>query len=187
MNHLLTILFCLIPIYQFAQSPNVVFILVDDMGWNGTSLQISPTESGSSSDFYETPNLQQLAEAGMTFSQAYAPAPKCSPTRCSLLTGESPARNSFTEVENFNSAGKLLLQPLTNLSIPTADTTIAEWLKTLGLNYRTAHFGKWHLGSDGPSNNGFDFGDGTTTNTDGDAGDGLVILDAPHAFHLVIW
>ena len=179
MKNTFTTLLFFFPFYLIAQTPNFVFILSDDMGWNGTSVQVSSTESGSKSDFYETPNLEQLAADGMTFSQAYAPAAKCSPTRCAILTGETTARNGFTETDNQTATGKILIEPSTITKIPTNDITIAEWLKSTGLNYRTAHFGKWHLGSNGPSNNGFDFSDGNTANADGDAGDGNVIQADP--------
>ncbi len=179
MKNLFTFLFVFFPFWLMGQTPNIVFILVDDMGWNGTSVQVSSTESGSKSDYYETPNLEQLASDGMTFSQGYAPAPKCSPTRCSILTGESPARNSFTETGNQDIIGKILTAPETVTAVPTSDITIAEWLKTLGLNYRTGHYGKWHLGSGGPFNNGFDFNDGNNNNSDGDAGDGIVVQTDP--------
>ena len=162
-----------------AQSPNFVFILADDMGWNGTSLQVSPTEAGSMSDFYETPNLVQLASEGMTFSQAYSPAPNCSPTRNSILTGEAPARNSFTTVGGGVTPDRILISGTNGSSIDLADITIAEWLNSTNLNYRTAHYGKWHIGSDGPAANGFSHDDGNTTNTTGDAEDGQVVQTDP--------
>ncbi len=159
----------LFPITVFSQSPNFVFILADDMGWTGTSVQVSPTESGSISDFYYTPNLEQLAAEGMTFSQAYAPAAKCSPSRNSILTGESTARNNFTETDNQISPNQILIEAATTNNIDQNDVTIGEWLHSTGDNYRTAHFGKWHLGSGGTNANGFDEGDGNTSNNDGNA------------------
>lgn len=59
-----------------------------------------------------------------------------------------------------------------NNSIDEGGITIAEWLKSTGLNYRTAHYGKWHLGAEGTANHGFDFGDGNTTNEEGNNGGG---------------
>lgn len=152
--------------------PNFIFILTDDQGWNGTSVEIKAGESASKSDFYETPNLELLAQQGMTFSQAYAPAPKCSPTRNSILTGQTTARNQFTNTGNDNPINQLLFAPLSVTNIDNNDVTIGEWLKATSLNYRTAHYGKWHIGNGGTTANGFDFGDGNTNNNDGDAGDG---------------
>ncbi len=163
----------------FAQAPNFVFVLADDMGWTGSSVLMDPNEDGSVSDFYETPVLEMLAGQGMTFSNAYAPAPKCSPTRCSILTGQSTARNQFTETGNDAPTDELLIPPATNQVIPSDDTTIAEWLQALGLSYRTAHYGKWHLGGGGPADHGFDDGDGNTSNNDGNALDGESIQNDP--------
>lgn len=179
MQSIITTALCLIPLWLSAQSPNIILILADDMGWNGTSVQLSPNIPNSASDFYETPNIQQLANDGMTFSQGYAPAPKCSPTRCAILTGESPARNSFTETGNSISSGEILIEPNTNNSIESSDVTLAEWLKSIGQNYRTGHFGKWHLGSNGPGDHGFDFSDGATANNDGNSANGNTIQEDP--------
>ncbi len=67
---------------------NVVFILVDDWGWADAGVQ--------GSDFFETPNIDRLAREGMRFTQAYAAAAICSPTRAAILTGKSPARLDMT-------------------------------------------------------------------------------------------
>lgn len=143
------------------------------MGWNGTAVAMSETQPRSKSGFYFTPSLQHLlAEKGMVFSQGYAPAPKCSPSRCAILTGQTTARNGFTETGNGFDTGKRLIPASNNNSIDPNDITLAEWLKNSGKNYRTAHYGKWHLGSDGTSAHGFDFGDGNTTNDDGNNGGG---------------
>ena len=111
------------------------------------------------SDFYYTPQIELLAQAGMTFSQAYAPAPKCSPSRNSILTGRTTARGQFTNTDNQIATGELLIEPNSNTSLNGVDTTLAEWIKSIGMDYQTAHFGKWHLGASAvssPSNNGFD-------------------------------
>ena len=63
--------------------PNIIFILLDDLGWRDLTCYGSP--------FYETPNLDRLAMQGMRFTDAYAACPVCSPTRASLLTGKYPA------------------------------------------------------------------------------------------------
>ncbi len=69
--------------------PNIVFILVDDMGWMDIG--------ANGSRFYETPHVDKLAGEGMRFTQAYAASPICSPTRASILTGKNPARINLTQ------------------------------------------------------------------------------------------
>ena len=69
--------------------PNIVFILADDLGWSDTTLY-------GTTKFYQTPNLERLAKRGMLFTRAYSASPLCSPTRASLLTGQSPARIGIT-------------------------------------------------------------------------------------------
>ena len=68
--------------------PNVVFILIDDMGYMDLSCM--------GSSFYETPNIDRLAREGMLFTDAYAACPVCSPTRASILSGKYPARLGLT-------------------------------------------------------------------------------------------
>ena len=153
---------------SLGQSPNFILILADDQGWNGTSVQLSSTESGSFSDYYLTPNLEKMALEGAVFSAAYAPSPKCSPSRCSILTGQTTARNQFTNTDNQISTGKKLIEAQTVRVIDNNDQTIAEFLKSVDSNYKTAHYGKWHLYKNGPANHGFDEGDGETENADGD-------------------
>lgn len=72
-----------------------------------------------------------------------------------------------------------MIQPLTESGYPADDVSIAGWLGSTGLNYRSAHYGKWHLSNSGPEANGFDFGDGATANDDGNAADGLTIQTDP--------
>ncbi len=133
-----------------AEKPNIVLILADDLGWADTTLYGHTT-------LYETPNLQRLAARGMTFTQAYAAHPLCSPTRSSILTGQNPARSGFVapaghipEVR-YSALPKLhgpVDQPSTTLLSTTrmdpSKPTLAKLLKEAG--YSTAHFGKWHLG-----------------------------------------
>ena len=69
--------------------PNIVFLLVDDLGWNDVGCY--------GSTFYETPNIDQLAQDGMRFTDAYAACPVCSPTRASILTGKYPTRLNITD------------------------------------------------------------------------------------------
>ncbi|MDE0821963.1 MAG: sulfatase-like hydrolase/transferase, partial [Opitutales bacterium] len=74
-----------------ASPPNFVFILADDQGWNALSIPADPGEPASGSPYFQTPRLAKLALQGMRFSQAYSPAPTCSPTRHSIQFGRSPA------------------------------------------------------------------------------------------------
>ena len=173
-------------INQTKAQPNFIVIISDDQGWTGSSHQMDANLTNSKSDFYYTPAIEALAQAGMTFSQGYAPAPKCSPSRCSILTGRSTARNHFTTTGNQIASGKILIEPMTNTSFNGVDTSLAEWIKLIGMDYETAHFGKWHLGNgttSSPSNNGFDFNDGATSNNSGNHG-GTVQVDPKKIFDL---
>jgi len=141
--------------------PNVLFILADDLGWRDTKLY--------GSTFYETPNIDALAPRGMTFTNAYAANPLCSPTRASILTGQYPGRLRFTtpaghlkqvildpEVPDRAAPSRKRCCPQSRTRLPNEYFTIAEALKDVG--YRTGFFGKWHLGRDPhlPDNQGFD-------------------------------
>ena len=131
-----------------SQPPNVVFILADDLGW----MDISPNNPGT---FYETPNLQRLAESGIRFTDAYAACPVCSPTRASIMTGKYPARTDTTEY--FCGKRQALLKPAEyNCQLPLEEVTLAETFQTAG--YATFFAGKWHLGPEGfyPEDQGFD-------------------------------
>ena len=186
MKNITTATLFFLPFLLFAQSPNFVLIIADDMGWTGSSVQMDVGIPGSKSDFYFTPELEALAQAGMVFSQGYAPAPKCSPSRCAILTGRTTARTGFTNTDNQIATGKILIEANSNTSLNGADTTLAEWLKSIGEDYRTAHFGKWHQGAgatSSPSNNGFDVNDGSTSNGDGNHG-GVVQADPKKIFDL---
>jgi len=148
-----------------AARPNFILLLSDDQSWNGLSTPMHPTIAGSKSDFYRTPNLAKLAAKGMRFSDAYAPAPVCSPTRLSLQTGKSPAQTRMTKAAPVVSGPAYRMVPATNIRHIRADqTTIAMILRRAG--YATAHYGKWHLGSGGPGKFGYDEHDGDTGNKD---------------------
>ena len=67
-------------------NPNILFLLADDQDWIETSVQLHPDLPGSKSPHIQTPNLERLASQGMRFSQAYAPAPVCAPTKTSSTT-----------------------------------------------------------------------------------------------------
>lgn len=145
-----------------AQQPNVVFILADDLGWSDTTL-FGQTK------FYETPNIQRLAQRGMLFTNAYAANPLCSPTRASIMTGLYPGRVGITAAaghlpdERLESALVARANPTqkarSTISATRLDTryeTLAKALKRAG--YATGHFGKWHLGAEPytPLQQGFD-------------------------------
>ncbi len=136
-------------------SPNFILILADDQGWNGTSVKMMHDEPGSKSDYFETPNLEKFANKGMRFSDAYASAPVCAPSRYSIQFGKTPARLSLIRVgmntDHIDHEGFI--------SIPKA-------LKKINSQYKTAHFGKWGMGSN-PSILGYDVSDGATKNIDG--------------------
>ena len=132
------------------KKPNVIFILVDDLGWNDLGY------SGSS--FYETPNIDSLSMNSFEFSFAYSSSPVCSPTRASIMTGKHPARINITDwIPGLDPQNRPLLGPKDNHQLALKEITIAEKMKKLG--YKTYYSGKWHLGSEGyyPEDNGFDF------------------------------
>ncbi|MFN5530096.1 MAG: sulfatase-like hydrolase/transferase, partial [Planctomycetaceae bacterium] len=91
-----------------AEPPNIVFMLSDDQGWSGLSVAMHPDVPGSRGEVFHTPALEKLAAQGMRFSAAYAPAPVCSPTRASLLTGKNPARLHWTKAAPPESGHKLI-------------------------------------------------------------------------------
>jgi len=137
--------------------PNFVFILVDDLGWADVGCY--------GSDLHETPNIDRLARQGMRFTDAYAAAPVCSPTRASIMTGKYPARLHMTiwyESSANPPRGRRLIPPVTQGNMPHEQVTIAEVLKKAG--YFTAHVGKWHLGDAAhyPQTQGFDVNIGGT-------------------------
>lgn len=160
-------------------APNIIFILTDDQGWSGTSLQMMSSMPNSKSDFYLTPNVERLAATGMTFSQGYAPAPKCSPTRNSILTGQTPAKTKMTTTGNGTATGKILVAPMISPSIDPTKITLPELIKQIDPNYITAHYGKWHLGQIGPDGHGFDRQDGANGNNSGNAADGQSVQTDP--------
>lgn len=152
-----------------ADRPNFVVILGEGHGWASTSVPMDDTAPRDSrSAVCRTPNLERLAATGMRFANFYAPSPRCTPSRATLLTGISPARLHMTFVgEGRGDTGGAdgnhkLIPPQCLLELPTSATTIAEVLKRAG--YATAHFGKWHLGRVSPAQHGFDESDGATQN-----------------------
>jgi arylsulfatase A-like enzyme len=149
-----------------APRPNIILLISDDQDWNGLSVRMHPDMAGSQSDFFETPNLEKFAAQGMRFSNGYAPAPVCSPTRISLQTGMTPARLGWTKAAPAEE-GHRLIEGDNRKAIRDEEVTFAELLRKAG--YATAHFGKWHLGGGGPEKHGYDVSDGDTGNRDADA------------------
>jgi uncharacterized sulfatase len=125
----------------FADAPNIVFILADDLAWSDLACCGHP--------WHETPHLDRLAEQGIRFTDAYAAAPICSASRASIMTGKTPARLGFEFVTKVSPGrqtrlpGQSLDTPPFTLNLPLQEQTIAERLSRLG--YATALFGKWHL------------------------------------------
>lgn len=135
---------------QKSEPPNFVFILVDDLGW--ADVKCNYPES-----FYDTPNIDKLAESGVRFTQAYAANPVCSPTRAAIMTGKHPNCVNITDwIPGNDPKDRLLLGPQDANELALNEITIAEKLKENG--YKTGFIGKWHLGSDGyyPEDQGFD-------------------------------
>ena len=130
--------------------PNFVFILVDDLGW-------ADVKYNNSESFYETPNIDRLAQRGIRFSQAYSANPVCSPTRAAIMTGKHPNRVNITDwIPGNDPKDRLLLGPQDRHELALEELTIAEKLKEKG--YKTYFVGKWHLGDEGffPEDQGFD-------------------------------
>ena len=123
-----------------ALKPNILFILIDDMGWMDLGCQGNP--------HVKTPNIDRFAMEGVRFTDAYAPAPVCSPTRAALMTGHSPARlhltNHLPHQNRFTPPESKLLPAEMRDHLPLEYTTIAERLRDEA-GYATAFIGKWHL------------------------------------------
>lgn len=149
-----------------ANPPNVIVILVDDMGWMDLSCQ--------GSDYFKTPNIDALAAGGMRFTNAYAACAVCSPTRAAMMTGKYPDRVGITDwirarfqrggietpksnpTKYVGSKNTRLLCPPNPYWMEHEEVTFAERFKAAG--YSTAFIGKWHLGDPDwyPTSQGFD-------------------------------
>ena len=140
------------------QLPNFILILTDDHGWTSTSTPMDRALLNSGSDYHETPNIDRLARGGMRFSQGYAAAAICTPSRRSILFGQTHLRLGPDEgfEDRYHPYEKAFL-------------TIPLMLKEADARYRSAHFGKWHqkTGDYSPEDFGFDQSDGRTSNGDG--------------------
>ncbi|MEZ4905326.1 MAG: sulfatase [Spirosomataceae bacterium] len=151
---------CGVAFAQIPQKPNVVFILVDDLGYKDLGY--------TGSNFYETPHIDQLAKKSARFSKGYAACQVCSPSRGSIMSGLYPTRHGITDYigapigtewrkQNRNT---VLLPPSYQKQLALDYTTIPELLKQNG--YATFFAGKWHLGGQGfmPTDQGFDVNKG---------------------------
>lgn len=136
------------------KSPNIIFILTDDHGWTHLSHHADPKHIDSKSDYYETPNMDKLASSGVQFTNGYAPNPICAPTRNSIIFGQNAARHIYSnDVDWYKKTGDWL--------------TIPRAIKKANPNYKTAHFGKWHIAMK-PNEAGYDENDGMLTNGGGE-------------------
>ena len=131
-------------------APNIVFLLIDDMGW--------PDVACYGHKFHETPTIDQLAADGMKFTDFYAASPVCSSTRASIQSGQYSARTGITDFipGHWRPFEQLVVPPIEN-ALPADLKTPGDVLKSAG--YVTGYFGKWHLGnanSQGPQNRGYD-------------------------------
>ncbi|MHC4753923.1 MAG: sulfatase [Planctomycetota bacterium] len=153
------------------KKPNIVHILIDDLGFSDVGCY--------GSDFCETPNIDRLASKGMKFTNGYSASPICSPARAAFLTGKSPARLNFEFVTKYENqsfdwnqqwydrwADRELIPPPFTLNLPLEEVTVAESLKSAG--YVTGITGKWHVAghhkdyngwslTHGPRQQGFDW------------------------------
>ena len=162
--------------------PNIILILADDLGYNDVSF----TNGGAGDGSLQTPSIDALAQAGVTFAQGYAANAVCAPSRASILTGRYATRFGF-EFTPFPKVGATIFQwladedpsplpiyidhdavdalpdgespgmPPGSLGLPPEEVTLAEALQARG--YYTAHIGKWHLGASPglrPQDQGFD-------------------------------
>ena len=149
------------------EKPNIVTVMVDDLGWN--QISVSQSTMGTAQKQFSTPNLEKLANEGLSFTHAYA-QPNCAPTRAAMLSGQYPARihNDVYVVGSLNRHGRggiskekaRFAGAKQSEDVASAAITLAEALKKNG--YATAHIGKYHVGNhEGgektlPENVGFD-------------------------------
>ena len=162
------------PEIRTSDKPNVIVILVDDLGFN----QISSYGGGMSNGNFKTPNIDKLANDGVLCTNGYSSSPICSPSRAALLTGRFPTRfgYEFTPTAStfmkgislfskdngvapyiYNDEKEKDIINIEKMGLPQSEITIAEMLKPQG--YHNVHIGKWHLGHSNeflPRKQGFD-------------------------------
>lgn len=136
------------------EKPNIIYILIDDLGWADLSYM--------GNEFYETPNIDMLRSQSMMFTNAYSACPVSSPSRASILTGKNPSHLRFTG--HITAIGRhrypehgRIVPPQDRMYVALEETMIPELLKPAG--YKTISIGKWHVGNEGkyfPEHQGFD-------------------------------
>ena len=146
---------------QAAPRPNIVHILVDDLGWQDIA-----AHKLDGKPIYETPHLDRMTQRGRRFTQAYSPAPTCGPSRVSFLRGQYPVNTGVYHVQG----GRIprawrddtaMVPPYYNYGLADEEPTVADVLLKAG--YMTGHVGKWHAGGKSagypfPLDQGFAFG-----------------------------
>lgn len=135
------------PLRQAQDRPNILVIMADDLGWMDLHVQGNP--------HLTTPHLDRLASQGMRFTDAYAAAPVCTPTRAAMMTGQAPARLGITNHAPGHKPGHVpkgrdQAGAVKSNHLPLKQVTIAERLKAAG--YATGFIGKWHLSHPGVGN-----------------------------------
>lgn len=156
---MIRILFCLISIFFLSScnnssktkspKPNIIIINVDDLGWKDLGYM--------GSEFYHTPNIDELSEQGVVFMNAYSGASNCAPSRASLMSGLNTPKHGIYTVGSPERGDKRTrkLIPAKNIRfLNDSINTIPKMLKSKG--FVTANFGKWHINKD-PLSHGFDF------------------------------
>lgn len=124
-----------------SRPPNIVFLLIDDMGWSDVACF--------GHQFHETPHIDGLARDGMRFTNFYAATPVCSSTRSTIMTGQYSARTAITDFIPGH------WRPFEKLIVPPIEHHLADGIQTPGdalqaAGYKTGYFGKWHLGNGAP-------------------------------------
>ncbi len=124
--------------FSRSERPNIIFIYVDDLGWADLGCY--------GNTYHETPNIDKLARQGMIYTDAYAPAPVCSPARAGVFSGQYPARIGLTDwiPGHWRPFERKLAVINRTQYLPLEVQTIGEAMQTAG--YKTGYFGKWHLG-----------------------------------------
>lgn len=151
--------------------PNIVLVFSDDQGWADTSVQMMSDTPQSKSDFYQTPALERMAREGMVFSNAYACAPTCTPSRAGMQFGKTPCRLRQTIVHDILAAER-------GIDCKN-EISLAEMVKRVDPSYATGHFGKWGFHPRTPEHAGYDETDGNTNNGEGDYLDFKVKMKLP--------
>lgn len=140
--------------------PNIIIFFTDDQGWADTSVRMMKNRPDSRSYFFRTPALEQMAKEGMVFSNAYSPAPTCTPSRAGVQFGKTPCRLKQTVVHD-RLAYDRGIDCKDQVSIP-------QMIKSVDPEYVTGYFGKWGFHPRPPEHAEYDQSDGNTNNGEGD-------------------